>query len=95
MKTTKNYSLLLACRLLHWQPNAQNKFIKEGSWRGTFKVNEVQVPFNFEVKGKDAEHATFTLLNGSRRDDFHVKQLSEDSVFIKMNTYDAIGSQNS
>lgn len=69
--------------------NAQNTFIKEGAWRGVFKVNEVQVPFNFEVKGKDAEHATFTLINGTRRDDFHVQQTAKDSVFIKMNTYDA------
>ncbi|WP_026993988.1 peroxiredoxin family protein [Flectobacillus major] len=69
--------------------NAQSTFIKEGAWRGVFKVNEVQVPFNFEVKGKDAEHATFTLINGTRRDDFHVQQTAKDSVFIKMNTYDA------
>ncbi len=65
------------------------KFIKEGVWRGVFKVSESQVPFNFELKGKDPEHAVFTLLNGSRRDDFHVQRLSKDSVYIKMNTYDA------
>lgn len=89
MKTTKKLLSIACLSITTLAANAQSKFIKEGSWRGTFKVNEVQVPFNFEVKGKDAEHATFTLLNGSRRDDFHVKQLSEDSVFIKMNTYDA------
>ena len=65
------------------------KFIKEGVWRGVFKVSESQVPFNFEFKGKDPEHAVFTLLNGSRRDDFHVTRLGKDSVYIKMNTYDA------
>jgi len=64
-------------------------FIKQGVWRGVFKVSEFEVPFNFEVKGKDAEHATFTLLNGNRRDDFHVKKVGTDSLFIKMNTYDA------
>jgi len=64
-------------------------FIKQGVWRGVFKVSEFEVPFNFEVKGKDAESATFTLLNGTRRDDFHVKQIAPDSIFIKMNTYDA------
>jgi peroxiredoxin len=64
-------------------------FIKQGVWRGVFKVSEFEVPFNFEVKGKDANSATFTLLNGTRRDDFHVKQVGADSLFIKMNTYDA------
>ncbi|MCQ6960001.1 peroxiredoxin family protein [Mucilaginibacter aquariorum] len=65
------------------------KFIKEGVWRGVFTVSESQVPFNFEFKGKDPEHAVFTLINGSRRDDFHVQRLGKDSVYIKMNTYDA------
>src|SRR3954470_6884459 len=65
------------------------KFIKEGVWRGVFRVSESQVPFNFEFKGKDAAHAVFTLLNGTRRDNFHVQKIGKDSVFIKMNTYDA------
>jgi len=64
-------------------------FIKEGIWRGVFTVSESAVPFNFEFKGKDPEHAVFTLLNGSRRDDFHVQRLGKDSIFVKMNTYDA------
>lgn len=64
-------------------------FVKEGIWRGVFTVSESEVPFNFELKGKDPEHAVFTLLNGSRRDEFHVKRLGNDSLFIKMNTYDA------
>ena len=68
---------------------APEKFIKEGVWRGVFRVSETQVPFNFEFKGKDVEHAVFTLLNGTRRDDFHVQRIGKDSVFVKMNTYDA------
>lgn len=71
------------------EPKTAKKFIKEGIWRGVFKVAETEVPFNFELKGKDAEHATFTILNGTRRDDFHIKYLGQDSLFIKMNTYDA------
>lgn len=69
--------------------NPPAKFIKEGVWRGVFTVSESQVPFNFELKGKDPEHAVFTLLNGSRRDDFHVKRIGADSIYVKMNTYDA------
>lgn len=65
------------------------KFIKEGVWRGVFTVSESQVPFNFELKGKDPQHAVFTLINGTRRDNFHVERRGADSVYIKMNTYDA------
>lgn len=64
-------------------------FLREGVWRGVFTVNEANVPFNFEFKGKDAEHAVFSLINGSRRDDFKVQRLADDSLYIKMNTYDA------
>ncbi|GAA4307816.1 hypothetical protein GCM10023149_01490 [Mucilaginibacter gynuensis] len=81
--------LLLSGTALAGDKNPPAKFIKEGVWRGVFTVSESQVPFNFELKGKDAEHAVFTLLNGSRRDNFHVQLLGKDSVFIKMNTYDA------
>lgn len=73
----------------HFIKKPKSTFIKQGVWRGVFKVSEFEVPFNFEVKGKDAATATFTLLNGTRRDDFHVKQIAPDSIFIKMNTYDA------
>jgi peroxiredoxin len=78
-----------AVNKVHEEPKTAKKFIKEGIWRGVFKVAETEVPFNFELKGKDAAHATFTLLNGTRRDDFHIKYLGQDSLFIKMNTYDA------
>ncbi|MGO4293510.1 peroxiredoxin family protein [Chitinophaga sp. RAB17] len=64
-------------------------FVKQGIWRGVFTLSESQVPFNFELKGKDPEHAVFTLINGTRRDNFHVERLGNDSLFIKMNTYDA------
>jgi peroxiredoxin len=93
MKTTK-FKTLAAALLLSGATYAGDKepagkAIKEGVWRGVFTVSESKVPFNFEYKGKDVEHAVFTLLNGTRRDDFHVKRLGKDSVFIKMNTYDA------
>ncbi|MES2457098.1 MAG: TlpA disulfide reductase family protein [Bacteroidota bacterium] len=64
-------------------------FPKQGVWRGVFSVSESQVPFNFELKGKDPKTAVFTLLNGSRRDDFHVERRGTDSIYVKMNTYDA------
>jgi peroxiredoxin len=77
---------LLGCLTAQAQ---QTRFIQEGVWRGEFTINEQKVPFNFELKGKSAEEATFSLINGTRRDHFKVKQIGPDSVFIKMNTYDA------
>jgi len=90
MSTVKAGVLLLAVLSSSFTfANHKKPFIKQGIWRGVFTVSENEVPFNFELKGKDAEHATFTLLNGSRRDDFHVEYTTDDSLFIKMNTYDA------
>ncbi|SDD75021.1 Peroxiredoxin [Mucilaginibacter pineti] len=81
--------LLSGVSVLSAHEGPKPKFIKEGRWRGVFTVSESEVPFNFELKGKDAEHAVFTLINGSRRDNFHVKLIGKDSVYVKMNTYDA------
>ena len=69
--------------------NGPAAVIREGVWRGVFTINEAQVPFNFAFSGTDAEGATLTLLNGNRRDDFKVKRIGLDSIFVKMNTYDA------
>jgi peroxiredoxin len=69
--------------------NDTKPFPKEGIWRGVFNVSESKVPFNFEFKGKDPKNALLTLINGSRRDEFHVEQRGEDSIYVKMNTYDA------
>src|SRR3954467_13250116 len=68
---------------------ASKPFLNEGVWRGEFTLAEQKIPFNFELKGTTPEHATFTLINGSRRDDFHVKQQDDGTLFVKMNTYDA------
>jgi peroxiredoxin len=65
------------------------KFPAEGVWRGEFNVDGDPIPFNFEVKGKDAQHAEFTLLNGARRDLFQVERVSADTLSVPMNTYDA------
>ena len=63
--------------------------LKPGVWRGEFTVNGDKLPFNFEVKGRSAEKATLTLINGTRRDTFKVTQPAPDQIFVKMNTYDA------
>ncbi len=58
-------------------------------WRGEFTVDGEAIPFNFEVKGKDAADAKFSLINGTRRDHFVVQRISEDELSVPMNTYDA------
>ncbi|MBO9715807.1 MAG: TlpA family protein disulfide reductase [Pseudoxanthomonas sp.] len=69
--------------------HAAAKFPQEGVWRGEFNVDGDPIPFNFEVKGKDAKDAKFTLVNGTRRDNFVVERVSDDTLSVPMNTYDA------
>jgi len=83
---------LLALSLLVFSSAAfagNAKFPAEGVWRGEFTVDGEAIPFNFELKGKDAKTAEFTLLNGTRRDLFQVERVSDDTVSVPMNTYDA------
>ncbi|HWW41881.1 TlpA disulfide reductase family protein [Pedobacter sp.] len=92
IKTYPTATKLFAAVLLlggHTFAAGLKPFPKEGIWRGEFNVSESKVPFNFEFKGKDPKHAVLTLLNGSRRDDFHVERRGADSIYVKMNTYDA------
>lgn len=64
-------------------------FPKEGLWRGEFDVNGDTLPFQFEIKGRPGNGGTLTLINGSRRDDFKIEQTGPDTLYVKMNTYDA------
>lgn len=65
-------------------------FPAEGVWRGEFNIDGDPIPFNFEVKGKRAQDATFTLLNGSRTDRFKVTPRDDGTFSVRMNTYDAV-----
>jgi peroxiredoxin len=88
MKLKRSWAwALLALSSAAFAGNA--KFPTEGIWRGEFTVDGDPIPFNFEVKGKDIKDAEFTLLNGTRRDLFHVQRVSEDTISVPMNTYDA------
>lgn len=70
-------------------PGQKINALKPGIWRGEFVISETKIPFNFEYNAKDKDHPVLTLLNGARRDDFKVTSLGGDSIFVKMNTYDA------
>jgi len=68
--------------------HAQTNAIKNGIWRGVFTAGDIEVPFNFEVKGGESESPVFTALNGDRRDDFNVRRISRDSIQVNLNTFE-------
>ena len=68
---------------------AQNKPLRDGKWRGVFQVGEIAVPFNFEVTQGSGTAPVLTATNGNRRDDFQVKYISEDSISVALNTFEA------
>lgn len=67
---------------------AQQKTLKNGVWRGVFKISDIEVPFNFEVKNGSGKEPVLTAINGERRDDFQAKFISSDSVQVSLNTFE-------
>ncbi|MFM8833538.1 MAG: TlpA family protein disulfide reductase, partial [Cytophagales bacterium] len=61
---------------------------KSGLWRGEFTLSENKVPFNFEILTEGGT-SKLVLLNGTRKDFFVIESRKGDSIFVKMNTYDA------
>lgn len=61
---------------------------KTGLWRGEFTLSENKVPFNFEIL-TEGSTTKLVLLNGTRKDFFVIENRAGDSIFVKMNTYDA------
>lgn len=80
---------LLATTAAHADRAVQERLPKEGVWRGEFDVNGETLPFNFEIRGSRAGEQTLTLINGTRRDDFRIEKTAPDTIFVRMNTYDA------
>jgi peroxiredoxin len=89
MKIKSFASFIAAAALLSsFNAEAQNRSLKNGIWRGVFKVNEIEVPFNFEVKDGAGKTPVFTAINGDRRDDFQGKFISNDSIQVSLNTFE-------
>ncbi|MHA4896010.1 peroxiredoxin family protein [Pedobacter sp. PWIIR3] len=83
-----NFSIILLSLLLPAQLYAQT-FAPEGVWRGIFhNTSGVDIPFNFELKGKTAASSTLFLLNGEEK--FEVGKLVQkaDSLFIPFDQFD-------
>jgi len=69
--------------------SAQN-FIAEGKWRGVFhQPNGVDVPFNFEVRGKSAPDAKIYLLNAEERFETSQPIQKADSLIIPFDQFDS------
>jgi peroxiredoxin len=86
------FVLLSGCMLvpgISGKTYAQNKPVKEGNWRGVFKVGDLDVPFNFVVKKKEDSALVLTAVNGDRRDDFIAKYSTPDSLLVTLNTFEA------
>lgn len=67
---------------------AQQKALQNGVWRGVFKIGDLDVPFNFEVKNGTGKEPVFTAINGERRDDFQAEFISGDSIKVSLNTFE-------
>ena len=84
----KRHFILLLSVFTSAALQAQN-FISEGPWRGVFhQPNGTEVPFNFEVKGKNIATAKLYLINGTEH--FPASRLVQkgDSVYVAFDQFD-------
>jgi len=87
--TSKITTALFIVLTLASFPALAQSFISEGLWRGVFhNANGTDIPFNFEVKGKNAANAKVYLLNAEEH--FAAGTLSQkgDSLFIPFDQFD-------
>lgn len=90
MKTSKlcSYALAIGLSFHTFCIQAQQAKIRDGIWRGVFKVGQNDVPFNFEVRNGNTPTPVFTAINGARRDEFQVSRVGNDSIRVSLNTFE-------
>ena len=64
--------------------------LTDGSWRGVFQAQDVEIPFLFEVKSANTENTVVTLLNGEDRLELTGVNYRNDSVIIPIQVFDAV-----
>lgn len=69
------------------QTQSGEKALKKGLWRGVFVIPEVEIPFQFEVKGDNAENTILYLINGEDRFEINNVKYHDDSVTITVDLY--------
>jgi len=63
--------------------------VPEGTWRGVFhNANGTDVPFNFEIKGKNIANAKFYLINGEEHFEAGQPVQKGDSLFVPFDQFD-------
>jgi peroxiredoxin len=91
MKTyyKKSFIITLALSILGAVPVFAQSFISQGPWRGVFhNANGTDVPFNFEVKGKNADDAKLYLLNAEEKFEAGTLTQKGDSLFVPFDQFD-------
>jgi peroxiredoxin len=89
---TKQYliyalSAVAAVLLSFTHPNTP--VVPEGTWRGVFhNPNGTDIPFNFEIKGKDINTAKFYLINGEEHFEAGRPVQRGDSLFVPFDQFD-------
>ncbi|GHT79264.1 hypothetical protein AGMMS50262_22760 [Bacteroidia bacterium] len=64
--------------------------LQDGIWRGELAVVDKQAPFLFEVQNAETDSAVVTLINGEERVPLTGIQYVADTVFIPIESYDAV-----
>ncbi|HEY0245165.1 MAG TPA: TlpA disulfide reductase family protein [Mucilaginibacter sp.] len=85
----KRATLLFALSIFSLTQVWAQSFIPEGPWRGVFhNANGTDVPFNFEVKGKNAASAKVYLLNAEEKFEAGTITQKGDSLYIPFDQFD-------
>src|SRR6187402_1095522 len=85
----KRATLLFALSVFSLTRLWAQSFIPEGPWRGVFhNANGTDVPFNFEVKGKNATSAKVYLLNAEEKFEAGAITQKGDSLYIPFDQFD-------
>jgi thiol-disulfide isomerase/thioredoxin len=64
--------------------------LTDGRWRGEFLANGQQFPFVLEVKASGSDSTTVSLLNGQERVPLKGLKYVNDTVFVPIDSYDAV-----
>lgn len=81
--------ILMVCTSCGTEEALKQEFLDEGTWRGIVKLQDQELPFNFEVKREDSVTYQLFIINGQNKIEIKGLSMQGDSVFIPMHIYDA------
>ncbi|MBN8575991.1 MAG: TlpA family protein disulfide reductase [Cytophagales bacterium] len=65
-------------------------YLQIGNWRGTFTVQNIEIPFNFRVEDDTAGLVKVLLTNGEEKFQLDSVRYERDSVIVPIDVYDAL-----